>query len=733
MVLVSAVCGVLVAGLLLPVASLVGLSARNVANGFENLPLDLEEEPTPQRTTVLDSRGRPLAYFYDQNRTDVPLEDVAPVMQQAILAIEDSRFYEHGAIDVRGTLRAFVNNAADGATQGGSSITQQLVKQILVTQAETPEQLDEATETSYSRKLRELQYAMAYEREYSKDQILESYLNIAYFGDSAYGIQEAAQHYFSVDAADLNVRQSATLAGLVQNPSAYNPTRFPDAATERRNIVLARMAQLDLIREQQAERIIGWGLGLDVTQLPNGCVSTRAPFFCTYAQNFLLADEALGETPQQRREMLDEGGLTISTTIDLRFQREADTSVSAAVYPTDKAIGALAMVEPRTGEVRAIAQSRPIGSDVRRGETYLNYVVADEYGDANGFQAGSTFKAFTLAEALRQGYPPDTSLNASPTLTMPSGAFQTCDGFDTERWSLANSTSSGYMSMYQATRESVNTYFAKLEELVGLCEAATLARAMGMDIPESDEVGPFTLGVTDVSPLEVAAAYATFPARGRFCEPHPISEVRDNSGAVINSWDGNCRRVMKRDVADTVNKILSGVQAPGGFGYSNASLDIDSAAKTGTVSKNKAVWYAGYTPDLAAAAVLAGANRQGTQLTLVGQTVAGESLASASGSALAAPIWGDAMRVIQRWLPGRDFVRPDTSSFTRDGSEDPPYVPPPFVPPPPPESPPIFPFPTPDPDPETPDPPGDDAPELPGDGSPDDPRPAPDGPGGQED
>jgi membrane peptidoglycan carboxypeptidase len=289
MILVSGMCGVLVAGLLLPIASLVGLTTRNISAGFQSLPLELDSEPTPQRTTVLDRNGNVLAYFYKQNRVDVPLSKVAPVMQQAIIAIEDSRFYEHGALDVRGTVRAFINNAAaDGSTQGGSSITQQLVKQILVTQAKTKAEARAAVETTYARKLRELQYALAYEREYSKRKILESYLNIAYFGDGAYGIQEAAQHFFSVDASELNLPQSALIAGLVKNPTAYDPTRFPDEALKRRNTVIARMAELDIIGEKRAEKLLGSGLGLSINPRPNGCVSTKAPFFCLYVQNYLL-------------------------------------------------------------------------------------------------------------------------------------------------------------------------------------------------------------------------------------------------------------------------------------------------------------------------------------------------------------------------------------------------------------------------------------------------------------
>lgn len=258
-------------------------------------------------------------------------------------------------------------------------------------------------EPTYARKIRELQYALAYERTYSKKQILESYLNIAYFGDGAYGIQEAAQHYFSVDADELDLRQSALIAGLVKNPSAYDPTRFADAALDRRNTVLARMDELGLISNKKAKRLLGTGLGLDVKARPNGCVSTKAPFFCLYVQNYLLQDEALGDTPQERQRTLNEGGLTITTTLDLRAQKAVDNAVSQTVNPTDLAIGAMSMVVPGTGEVRAIGQSRPIGNARGKGQTYLNYSVPKLYGNANGFQPGSTMKLFVLAAALEMG------------------------------------------------------------------------------------------------------------------------------------------------------------------------------------------------------------------------------------------------------------------------------------------------------------------------------------------
>jgi membrane peptidoglycan carboxypeptidase len=665
MVLVSAVCGVLVAGLLLPLASLVGLTTRNVAHGFESLPLELNTEPTPQRTTVLDRKGNVLAYFYRQNRQDVPLDKVSPIMQKAIIAIEDSRYYEHGAIDVRGTIRAFVSNAAANATQGGSSITQQLVKQILVTQAKNKAERAAAVETTYARKIRELQYALAYEREYSKEQILESYLNIAYFGDGAYGIQEAAQHYFSVDADKLDLRQSALIAGLVKNPSQYDPTRFPDEALDRRNTVLARMADLGIIKQKRAKRLLGSSLGLELNPRPNGCVSTKAPFFCLYVQNYLLQEKALGDTPEERQRTLNEGGLTITTTLDLKAQRATDDAIAATVDKDDLAIGSIAMVEPGSGEVRAIGQSRPMGTDRDKGQTYLNYAVPKEYGNANGFQPGSTMKLFVVAAALEMGLPLDTSFDTTSPYQLPSGTdYEDCDG---NYWSgnhpVNNSTGDGYDDMYTGTQRSVNVYFMKLEQLTDMCRPATLARKMGLNIREDQEVPTFALGVSDASPIHMASAYASFAARGIFCEPHPVTSVVDQDGETLVTYTGDCERLLRVATADAINDILRGVQEEG-FGVGN-QLGVPSAAKTGTSQDEQSVWYVGYTPTLAAAATVAGVTADGKPDTLDYKTIGGRYITPdvASGSGFAGPMWALAMRAVPHLTPYRDFVAPNTDQL----------------------------------------------------------------------
>jgi membrane peptidoglycan carboxypeptidase len=664
MVAVAAVLGVLTAGLALPFAGVLGLGARSVAEGMNNLPADLTAEPLGERTRLLARDGSLLATFYDENRVNVSISQVAPVMRKAIVAIEDYRFYEHGAMDIKGTLRAFVTNqASDEVVQGGSSITQQMVKMTLINQANTQAEREAATADTYERKLNELRYAVAFEEKYDKDWILERYLNIAYFGDGVYGIEAAARHYFSTTARKLTLKQAALLAGLVKNPTGYDPTNDPARARERRDLVLTRMAELNVISRSEARKAKAASLGLDLTPSRNGCLSSASPFFCDYTYAYLLSDPDLGRTVEQRRQLLNSGGLTISTTIDPRIQRAADASVRSHVDPTDQAIGGLAMVVPRTGEVRALAQSRPMGRDRKKGETFLNYVVPNKYGDASGFQAGSTFKVFVLAAAIKQGVPLSTRITAPAQMSLPVNSFDGCNGplQSSEVWSPGNSTGSGSYDLYTGTQNSVNTFFAQLEQQTGLCEPIQLAKAMGVTVPPEDVVPPFTLGVTNTDPLTMAGAYATFAGRGLHCDNRPVTTVLDRHGKVLKDYPKTCKQVMPAAVADAVNDILRGVQEPPeGFGYrAGLTLAQPSAGKTGTINDNMAVWFVGYTPNLATASMIAGANSLGHWTTLNGQVVGGTYIGTAHGGTHAGPMWGDAMKVVERFLPDTDFTPPD--------------------------------------------------------------------------
>jgi membrane peptidoglycan carboxypeptidase len=325
------------------------------------------------------------------------------------------------------------------------------------------------------------------------------------------------------------------------------------------------------------------------------------------------------------------------------------------------------MVEPGTGAVRALAQSRPMGRNKKTGQTYLNYVVPQEYGDSNGFQAGSTFKLFVLASAIEyNGFPLHQQINAPAEKDIPESNYKGCpgDGNRVGVWQVHNSTTSGMKDAYSGTRESVNTFFAQLEEITGLCNPYKMAQSMGLQLtdPKHERVPTFTLGVPSVSPLEMAGAYATVAARGLHCDSRPVSEILDSAGKPIKKYDKSCQQVMAQGTADGVNDILRGVQEPGGFGGdAGLGLSVPSAAKTGTINDNMTVWYDGYTPTLATAAMIAGANSKGQWITLNGQHLKGGYVVTAHGSTTAGPMWGDAMHVIQQWLPNEDFVKPDPS------------------------------------------------------------------------
>ncbi|MET1005700.1 MAG: transglycosylase domain-containing protein, partial [Propionibacteriaceae bacterium] len=527
---VSALCGLLVAVVALPAVGAAVFTGKAAQGTLDDLPAAFDQPAQSQRSQVLDVNGDVLAYFYDENRVYVPLTDIAPVMQQAIISIEDHRFYEHGPLDAVGTLRAFLSNVvAGGVTQGGSTLTQQYVKMVQIEEAKKAGDdagVKAAQDDSYGRKIRELRYAISVEKTLSKDQILERYLNIAYYGDGAYGIQVAAQHYFGTTAAKLTLPQAALLAGLVQNPTANNPVQNPTAALQRRNVVINRMAALDVITDAEAAKAVKKKFNKKkVTGTLNGCQGTDYPFLCDYVYRSLEQTPSLGDTVETRQQTIKRGGLVIKTKIDPETQDRTQKAVSKVVGPTDPVISAMDMIEPGTGLIVAMAQSRPVmGDDAEKGQTYWNYSVTPEMGGAQGFQAGSTFKAFTAAAALEEGIPLSKRYNAARTMDFSGRSFETCDGPSqvTGSWRVGNSTGvNGTMDMYRAAEYSVNTYFVQLALDVGMCKVTQMAEKLGIesstkDAPVSsyDDKPSFTLGTLEVSPLSVAEAYATFASGG---------------------------------------------------------------------------------------------------------------------------------------------------------------------------------------------------------------------------
>ncbi|WP_375431027.1 transglycosylase domain-containing protein [uncultured Friedmanniella sp.] len=623
-VIVSVLAGVLVAGLFVPIAGMAGVGSKAAATELESLPAELATPAPPTRSRVLMGNGKTLGYFFDENRVPIKLSQVAPVMRQAQLAIEDHRYYEHGAIDLKGTLRALIRNqTSDTGTQGGSSITQQYVKMVQIEACKSDKKCVAAAQVrTMKRKIRELRYAVALERKFTKDQILERYLNIAYYGDGAYGIQSAAKHYFDVPASELTLPQAAMLAGLVQNPDSYNPVQHPAAASDRRDVVLNRMVELKIITLAQSKKAKKVEFDTkDVKVVQAGCNDTRYPFLCDYVKRTLLDSPALGKTATQRRDALYRGGLTIKTAIDPKTQDLAQEKVSSVVAPTDPLISTMNMIQPGTGLIVASAQSRPVmGSNEKKGQTYWNLSADVEHGGIQGYQAGSTFKAFTIAAALEKGIPISKKFNAKSPMDFSGKRYESCSGNVPVygKFKVANSVL-GYnrtINMTTAAEGSVNTYFVQLELAAGMCNVTKMAQKLGVKVgqqigdppvdivKEYNDKPSFTLGTAEVSPMSMAEAYATFAARGVHCDPIIVSKITNAAGKSIPVPSANCKQVLDPDVADGVSKVLKSVMDNGTGKRAKVLNGYDQAGKTGTIDSNRAVWFAGYTPEAAGVAMI---------------------------------------------------------------------------------------------------------------------------------
>lgn len=406
---VSVLSGAVLAGIALPAAGALGLAAKGTVQGFDEIPANLKTPPLSQRTSILDSKGGQIATVYSRDRTVVPLKDISPYMQKAIVAIEDSRFYEHGAIDLKGVLRALNRNAqSGGVSQGASTLTQQYVKNVFVEEAgDDPDKVAQATQQTLGRKIQELKYAIQVEEELGKKKILENYLNITFFGEQAYGVEAASQRYFSKSAKNLKVEEAAMLAGIVQSPSRYDPVNDKQEATKRRNTVLQRMAEVRDISQAEADRAKATPITLKVSKPKNGCITAvnGAGFFCDYVREVFLSNPVFGKNKEDRAKVWNQGGLTIKTTLDPQAQKSAQESIKNHVYQTDSVATAVTMVQPGSGKIMAMGQSRPYGFG--KTETQINYSVNKQLGGSNyGFPTGSTFKPFVAAAAIEQGRPP---------------------------------------------------------------------------------------------------------------------------------------------------------------------------------------------------------------------------------------------------------------------------------------------------------------------------------------
>jgi membrane peptidoglycan carboxypeptidase len=668
----SVVTGLLLAGVAFPVIGGLGLTAKAGADEFLVLPDELEETPLAQRSRILAADGSLLAILYRENRVLAELRFIPDMTRKAFIAVEDARFYAHNGVDYKGTLRAAVENSQAGTvTQGGSTLTQQYVKNALLQAASTKAGQDAAREATLDRKLKEARYALAIERKFSKDEILERYLNIAYFGNGAYGIGTASTFYFGKPAKDLTLEEGALLAGIVQSPGRFDPVKaMSDPALmtrllDRRNLVLRRMALEGFIPEVQRAQATAVKPEFQLRPVVSGCENpaVSAPFFCDYVRRVLEDTPVglpLGKTREERQDRLLAGGLTIRTTLDPIAQKAAQTAADEQIPREDpyQAATAINSVEPGTGDVKAMAVNRWFSEQKKPGHTKVNLAL----GGSSGMQAGSTFKPFVLTAALQQGLPLGLSLYSPNKYTSDVFLNYTAEG--TEPYTLGNAgdtdTGGGTYDLRSGTWNSVNTFYVQLAERVDVQAPPALAESLGVKQFKNGSPtepllrgGAFTLGVNEVSPLSMAGVYATFAARGLYCPPRAVTEILDSKNQPIPITNEPCKQVIEQGIADTVNSVLQGVIARG-TGKS-AGIGRPAAGKTGSTNGSRAAWFAGYTPDLATTVWVGKPQPE----DMKGVRINGRYYRQVYGGTIPAAIWRETMRAALEGVPETPFERAD--------------------------------------------------------------------------
>ncbi len=471
-------------------------------------------------------------------------------------------------------------------------------------------------------------------------------------------MEAAARHYFSVSAKKLTLPQAAMLAGIVQQPTAFDPTRNPELALARRNVVLTRMQEVGYATPAAVAEAKATKIGLKVRKgTGNGCQTSSVPFFCDFVLKTILNDPAFGAEKDERLRLLLRGGLTIKTTLDRKVQRSAQNALKNYVNPRDKVASALASVEPGSGEIKAIAVSRGFGDG--KGQIKFNPATDRAYGGSSGFQAGSAFKPFVAAAALEQGIPFGYRIHSPYRKRI--GDVRACSGVLKDEWTPANETTSenGSYTLQTGMAGSINTYFAQLEERVGVCRPATIARELGMTRADGEplqQVKSFTLGTNEVSPLAMAEAFATFAARGEHCNAIAITSVVDNEGRRLKVPQADCQQVLDEEIADGMNALLQGVMTAGTG--RRAALSRPSAGKTGTTNRRVSVWFVGYVPQLATAVWAGNPSPPPAGYPLRNRTIGGRYYSSVCGGCLPGPIWRQMMSGALEGVPVKGFARP---------------------------------------------------------------------------
>lgn len=633
LVVVAAVTGLFVALFSTPGIAIMGSTLRSVANRFSG-PIGSTEIPEiAQRSVVLDRKGRVIATLAKENRTYVTLKQVPEIARQAVIATEDAKFYEHHGVDLAGLVRALLFNFRSGGElhQGGSTITQQLVKKGII-ETET----GSFAARTLDRKIDEARRAIRLEQVRSKDQILEMYLNQTYFGNGAYGIGAAAEFYFGEPVEKLTLPQAALLAGIIQAPEDEEPIKHPKRATERRHVALQRMVDAGYITRRTAERYFKARLGARAHPLP----AEQDPYFVQYIRRQILSDPKFGDTPEEREERMLAGGLRIETTLDLDLERSAGKAIDAVLDKPSDPPAALVSIEPSTGAIRAIIGGRDFAKE--------HYDLATQ----GRRQPGSTFKTMTLVAALANGLAPSLTFDTpSPFVLKNADGTPVLDD-DGKPYEVNNfeREGEGFVDLRVATAHSVNTYYVQLAQRVGPDKVVDAAKKLGI----TSELKPYpsiALGSFAVTPLELASAYSTLANHGIHCAPFSIARIKDASGRVVESHAPACEQVIPASVAAAATDILRGVIVRG-TASGNGQIGRQAAGKTGTTENHADAWFAGYTPQFATVVWMGFPKDETHPLTVHGYTK------GVTGGTLPTMIWARFMKAAHRGVPVAHFDAP---------------------------------------------------------------------------
>lgn len=524
---------------------------------YTDTDLYLMSEPT----TILDADGNVIASFYTQNRTTVSLDQISDYVINGTVATEDERFYEHGGFDLVGIMRAAASQIT-GGSEGASTITQQLVRNTILS--------DEQFDITLERKVREIYLAVKMEEIYSKDEILNMYLNVIYYGHGAYGIEAAAQTYFSKSASDLTLAEAALLVGLPNAPSQYDPTINPELAVQRRNTVLDRMLRNGYISQEEHDAAQAEELQLNVSETSGTGVDINAyPYFVDYVRS-LLSDEF-------DYDQIFSGGLTVKTTIKPSVQQSAEASVQDQLnkFDEDGLEAGMTVIDNDNGYIVAMVGGRDYYAD----NQHTNHAITQR-------QTGSAFKAFTLATAIDQGMSPDIIINCSSPQTFDDGSYKVSN-YDNHSY--------GYISLARATEVSANTGYVQVAKAVGIQNVIDMCHNLGID-DEMNAYSSLTLGTKELSTLQMAEAYSTFAMGGEHRDAVAITEIQNRNGEVIYQHEDSPERVLDASVAAEINDILQGVISSGTATGAQLSVNQPFAGKTGTTEAPSDLWFCGYTP-----------------------------------------------------------------------------------------------------------------------------------------